>query len=293
MFVKDKGRGPGLIALVTDFGLADPYVGQVKGVLAGIAPQVLVLDISHDVQPFNVAQAGFFLAASAPHFPERAVFMAVVDPGVGAKRAILALKREEQVFLAPDNGLLEYLLDPSESRAVRAFDLTRAESRSGLQAPRPVSATFHGRDRFAWLAARLALGEDPADMGPEAPLDRLVRLKWRRPKPFEPDPLGKEMSAHVLHVDRFGNCVLNFLAGSPFFNRILDSGPSFALRLVSPIQERLWLARTYADLGEGELGLLAGSQGFLELALNRAPAAGRLGLSVGDNLTLALDMERE
>ncbi|MDD4953186.1 MAG: SAM-dependent chlorinase/fluorinase [Desulfovibrionaceae bacterium] len=293
MFVKDHGRGPGIIALVTDFGLADPYVGQVKGVLAGIAPQALVVDISHHVQPFNVAQAGFFLAASAPHFPEETVFMAVVDPGVGAKRAIVAVKKAGQVFLAPDNGLLEYVLDPSGPQAPRAFDLTLAQSTPGAQAPRSVSATFHGRDRFAWLAARLALGEDPADMGPEVPLDRLAHLKWRRPKRFEPEPLGKEISAHVLHVDRFGNCVLNLLAGSPFFGRLLDGGPCFALRLLSPLSERLRLARTYADLGEGELGLLAGSQGFLELALNQAPAARRLGLSVGDNLSMALDMERE
>lgn len=255
------------VALLTDFGLADPYVGQMKGVLARLAPQARLVDLTHGVAPFNLAQGGFFLAASAPHFPEDAVFLAVVDPGVGTARRIVAVERRRQTFLAPDNGLLGLILDGPEP--VRAFDLT----------PDPivlnrVSPTFQARDVFAPLAASLALGRPAGDLGTATDPAGLARGEWSRPE------LGETAAkAHVLHVDRFGNCALNLREGC----RI----PAEGLRLLLPGPRPIRRVRTYADLAAGEVGLLAGSQGFLELAVNMGSAARSLGLGPGAAVSLA------
>ncbi len=255
------------MALLSDFGLADPYVGQMRGALARLAPGVPVLDLTHGVTPFNLAQAGYFLAASAPHFPEDTVFVAVVDPGVGTDRRIVAVERRRQIFLAPDNGLLGLVLAGPE--ALRVFDVTPDAITLGR-----ASATFHGRDLMAPLAARLALGEALADLGTATDPAGLVRGSWSSP---ETGP-GR-VTAHVLHEDRFGNCVLNL--------RQDFAMPDHDLRLLLPAPRGLRRVRTYADLSQGEIGLLSGSQGFLELALYMGSAARSLGLGPGGSVALA------
>lgn len=162
---KRQETPPRTIALITDFGLADPYVGQMKGVLANKAPGSPVVDISHDVTPFNVAEAGFFLAASYEHFPKDAIFLAVVDPGVGSSRKIVCLQLGERLLVAPDNGLLSLALKVAWANEVRAFDVSTA-----IDAPKSVSKTFHGRDVFAPLAAWFALGGSPGQLGQEISL---------------------------------------------------------------------------------------------------------------------------
>jgi hypothetical protein len=259
---------PRTIGLITDFGLTDPYVGQVRAVLARKAPCCPVVDISHHVAPFNVAQAGFFLAASYEHFPSDAVILAVVDPGVGTDRRIACLEIGNRLLVAPDNGLLTLALNRAWSE-VRAFDLSRA-----MDAPKKVSHTFHGRDVFAPLAAWLALGGRPEDLGREIDPADLVTQTWSRP---EID--GGHAVAHVVHIDRFGNCVLNLEAGG--------LGTPRGLRMESPAGGTLAYAAKYADMPEGEPGLLEGSQGFLELAVNQRSAAKRFGLSMGDAVELA------
>lgn len=265
---KKEAPPPRPIGLITDFGLTDPYVGQVKAVLARKAPRALVVDISHEVAPFNVAQAGFFLAASYEHFPEDAVILAVVDPGVGTDRRIVCLQIDNRLLVAPDNGLLTLALNRAWSD-VRAFDLTRA-----VDAPKKVANTFHGRDVFAPLAAWLALGGTPEGFGPEIDPADLISCTWSQPEITDGRARG-----HVLHIDRFGNCVLNFEAGS--------LGEPRNLRMVSPAGGPLAYAVKYADMPEGEPGLLEGSQGFLELAVNQRSAAKRFGLSMGDPVELA------
>lgn len=193
----NPARGPRSVVLLSDFGLIDPYVGQMRGTIARLAPEVRILDLTHGVTPFNLPQAGYFLAASAPHFPEDAVFVAVVDPGVGTDRRIVAVERRRQIFLAPDNGLLDLVLQGGES--FRVFDLTPDAITLGR-----ASATFQGRDVLAPLAARLALGEPPSDLGTAMDPAGLVRSPWGRPVSEDGG-----VAAQVLHVDRFGNCVLN------------------------------------------------------------------------------------
>ncbi len=259
--------GP-VLGLLTDFGLADPYVGQMKAGLAGLAPGVPVVDISHGVRPGAVAQAGFFLAASARHFPAGSVLAAVVDPGVGTNRRILGLAAGGRLFLAPDNGLLGLVLARAgqDSPFPALHDLSAWAARPG------VSATFHGRDVFAPLAARLALGEPLDSLGPALDPASLAPPAWVAPRPGE-----NGVEATVLSVDRFGNVVLN-----------LDVG-EWAGRLARGVEvagRKVRAARTYADLSPGELGLMPGSQGFLELSLNQAPAADLLALAPGDTLSL-------
>ncbi|MGL1861067.1 MAG: SAM-dependent chlorinase/fluorinase [Pseudodesulfovibrio sp.] len=267
MFTPKKDTPPPrTIGLLTDFGLADPYVGQMKAVLAKKAPHCPVVDISHGVTPYNVAQAAFFLAASHPHFAKDAIIVAVVDPGVGTKRKIVALQVDDQILIAPDNGLLSLVNNPDH--AIRAFDLSAA-----MTGPKNISPTFHGRDVFAPLGAWIAMGGQPSELGKKIAPEDLITLPWSQPD-FQPG----HATAHVLHIDRFGNCVLNLLPGS------LGETPS--VRLPSLSSDHLACVVTYGELCTGEAGLLDGSQGFMEIAVNQHSAADKFGLALGDQIEL-------
>lgn len=289
-----------VIALLTDFGLDDPYVGQMKGVLAALAPRARVVDLSHGVEPYHVAQAGFFARASALHFPAGTVFVCVVDPGVGSERRVVLLAWRERFFLAPNNGLLSLLLaEPTvpvglssspdaaamvaSTGRVTAFDVTPP-------AP-PASATFHGRDLFAPLAARLANGEEPPALGWEIDPAGLAQAMWAAPR--EED--GR-IVASVLHADRFGNLVLN-LAVDAWAERLpvgvrlsaqAGAGRAVGFGTGGPSRLRARRVTHYAQLAPGELGLLAGSQGYLELAMNRASARETLALGPESHVLLKM-----
>ncbi|MDR3641811.1 MAG: SAM-dependent chlorinase/fluorinase [Humidesulfovibrio sp.] len=265
------------LALLTDFGLADPYAGQLRAALARQAPGASLLDISHSVEPFAVSQAAFFLAASAPHFPSTAVFVCVVDPGVGSTRRIVGVHlptpKGGQDFLAPDNGLLGLLLTTPGLARPRVFDLAEAAVRY------EASATFHGRDVFAPLAARLSSGEVLEGLGRELDAAELVRPDWSEPRIRPEAPY--ELDVHVLHVDRYGNCLLSLRSSSP------PPRPVTTLKMPWGQRRDVRMAKTYAELPLGAVGLMAGSQGFYELASNQASAAQALGLRRGDALRLA------
>lgn len=263
----------GVIALLTDFGLADPYVGQMKGALLRCAPSVRILDISHDVPAFGILQAAFFLEASRPFLPDGAVVLVVVDPGVGGPRRMVGIQAFGNIFLGPDNGVFSLLLDATNAGGVaaRAFDFTLAERSS-------FSATFYGRDIFAPLAARLAMGVACEELGRPAPLDSLVRLDTRPPVMD-----GERLRVRVVHVDRFGNCALQ--AAACVWEERLAGWP--AVWMQAPLVCELDRVRAYYQLGPQRVGILAGSQGFLELALNQGSAAAHIGLGAGDALVLA------
>jgi S-adenosylmethionine hydrolase len=253
-----------LVALLTDFGLTDPYVGQMKAVLATAAPGIPVLDLCHGIAPHDVRQAAFYLAASLPWLPPGSVVAVVVDPGVGTERRLVALTRGSHSLLAPDNGILTLVLAGTEP--LRAFDATPAMPSA--------CATFHGRDIIAPLAARLAMGETGEDLGPEVALSGLERLGGlvaRRQ--------GRRVMACVLSVDRFGNVVTS--CDIVTYGR-LPRHPA----LVEPRPLPLVAATTYAAIPPGAIGLLAGSQGYLELAAPCASAAVALGLAAGDRIVL-------
>lgn len=249
-----------VIVLLTDFGLQDPYVGQMKGALLRAAPQAAIVDLCHEVAPQDIAQAAFLLQASYRHFPDAGVFVAVVDPGVGSGRDILVARLGDRYFLAPDNGLLTFLLDEDA-----------AWWRVGASFP-DASRTFHGRDIFAPLAARLASGESPESFA--APLEAGETARLDSPWAIEKHGV---LDCRVLHVDRFGNCLLNLREGPPMH-------PGRAWRTHDGLEIRE--AQTYSDLAPGSVGLIRGSQGVMELAVNGGSCASALKLSPGSAIRL-------
>lgn len=247
---------PAIVTLTTDFGLADPYVAEMKAVILGLTRDVHIVDITHEVVAHDVAGGALALEAAAPHFPPGTVHVGVVDPGVGTPRRGLALKWRGSVFIGPDNGLFTPFLGEG-----RAFELTAAEFR------RPdVSPTFHGRDVFAPAAAHVARGIDVERMGP--PVGDPVRLSWPEERQADGWTEGT-----VIHVDRFGNLLTSIRAET-----METLGPD---PVIEAGRRTIRLVATYADLGVGEVGGLIGSGGRLEIAVNGGRAATALAASRG------------
>lgn len=258
-----SGAAP-LFALLTDFGVCDPYVGQMKAVLLSAAPCVPIVDISHGVPPHAVATGAFFLAASRRFHPAGTIFICVVDPGVGSGRDLVCIQGAAHTLLGPDNGLLAFAYrDMRATESVRVHHIAFPEN--------PASATFHGRDILAPAAALLANGASPKDLGP--PVTRpLAAPPWA-----EPQIDARSIGCTALHVDRFGNAILNL----PESAHASLAAPLF---LETPTGRRvaLSIADHYAALPPEQPGILRGSQGFCELACNGTSAAEFLGLSSGD-----------
>ncbi len=261
--------GRPVVTFLTDFGLADGYVGAMKGALLRAAPDVLPVDLTHDVPPHDVLAGAFLLAGAARWFPPGTVHVAVVDPGVGTPRRGLAARAGDWFFVAPDNGLLELVLREQPAAEVRRIanpDLCNPD-------PHP---TFHGRDVFAPVAGALARGVSLAEIGPA--VDDPVRLPLPEVRAEE-----RGLAVPVLHVDRFGNVVLGVRAGE--LRARLGDGP---WRIVEPTPAGpVFPARTYGEIPPGSLALLAGSSGWAELALDRAPAADRLGVAPGHRVLIS------
>jgi len=257
-----------LITFTTDFGLSDHFVGVMKGVVAGIAPAARVIDISHDVAPYNVTEAAFVIAEAWPYFPKRTIHVVVVDPGVGSARRPILAEAGGHFFVAPDNGVLSMVFDvaPHKVRVISNPKLMR----------RDVSRTFHGRDVFAPAAAHLAKAAQPAAFGKL--IHDYVRAGITRPARLGP----ASWRGTILKVDRFGNLITNF-ADSEFAG--IATRP-FEMRAGAQRIHRLALA--YADTPVGDLFVIVGSSGYLEIAANQTSAASLLGCSAGAPVELDL-----
>jgi len=256
-------RANGIITLTTDFGLREPFVGIMKGVMLAHASQLRFIDMAHDVSAFQPVEAGFWLAGALRYFPSGTVHVAVVDPGVGTPRALLAAMANDQVLLAPDNGLLAPLAVRRKIDRIIRIDLARLVQ-FGVS---DVSATFHGRDVFAPLAAAIASGRcDPADLGEQ--VDRLDLSGW----PETSSRADGGVAGVVVAVDRFGNLISNIEATA-------------VVALATPTVHigglRLPLRRTYGDAPAGDYLGLINSFEVLEVARSRGNAAAGLNLAVG------------
>ncbi|MGD9906373.1 MAG: S-adenosyl-l-methionine hydroxide adenosyltransferase family protein [Vicinamibacterales bacterium] len=251
-----------LIALLTDFGTLDHYVGTMKGVMLGICPEATLVDITHDVPPHDVRIAARQLAAACRYFPAGTVFLVVVDPGVGSSRRGLAVDTGDYRFVAPDNGVLGAVLDELPPR--RIVELT--ERKFALPT---VSRTFEGRDRFAPAAAWLARGAAITTLG--RGVTAPVRLDW--PSPTErPDGVDGEVEL----VDRFGNLVTNI--GRAAVERLLRGG---GIDIAAGGHAVAHLVDTYADVPAGAVCALFGSSDRLEIAVSGGSAAAHLALGTG------------
>ena len=251
----------GCITLLTDFGTTDPYVAAMRGVALSINPDVQLVDISHEVAPHDIAEAGYMLGNSFRYFPQGTVHAAVVDPGVGSERRILAAEVGGHVLMAPDNGLLSVAL--REGEPARMVNVTNGE-----YFRHPVSLTFHGRDIFAPVAAHLTLGADLGAMGP--PVDDYERVEGAELLADEHAAAGR-----VIHVDRFGTLVTNISREQ--LAVLQGSGPG-DLHVSVAGREIRRLHRTFSDVAVGEFLAVTGSSGLLEIAVNQGSAADLLGV---------------
>ncbi|MCD6014856.1 MAG: SAM-dependent chlorinase/fluorinase [Solirubrobacterales bacterium] len=263
------------ITFLSDYGSDDEFAGVCRAVIARLAPEAPVVDLTHGIRRHDVRQGAAVLANTLTYAPA-GVHLAVVDPGVGSPRKAVALRvgDEDRMLVGPDNGLL--------SLAVARFGGALEAADVSLSAVRlePVSATFHGRDIFAPVAAHLALGATPGELGEPIEPSSLVGLELTGPA-VEPDAC---LAAQVSHVDRFGNVVL--LAGA---EHAADAGLGLGRALTLEAGEErheIAYALTFVDLPADELLLYLGSFGNLTLAVNRASAADRLGLGPGDAVVL-------
>ncbi len=245
------------VFFLSDFGLADPYVGIVKAVMEGIAPGISIVDLAHEVPPQDVRRAAYGLYESVPFLPKGSVVLAVVDPGVGsARRAVVVVG--ERFYVAPDNGLLSLAFMRDPPKAAYLID-----EQAFTQMP---SATFHARDVFGPAAARLALGVDPSRFGQPIELEELVRL----PVTFE-----QGLHGEILTFDRFGNAITNLMGPLP-------EPVEFAL----VAGRTLPFARTYGDVYPGEPVVYLGSAGLVEIAVREGNAREALGLVEGMEVVL-------
>jgi S-adenosylmethionine hydrolase len=262
------GKGSGVVSFLTDYGLNDPYVGEVKARMLSVCKDVKVVDVTHSVEPQNVLQGALLLYLSYRFFPEGTVHLAVVDPGVGTERRGVVIATRRYWFVGPDNGLLYPAAN--EDGIVSCYEIELEGYR------RYGGETFHGRDVFGPVAAEMACGMKPRlrEVDPRT----IVRLELGRA-----EVTNTSVRAKVLHVDRFGNCITNLRSEDlpPWFR----TGRSFRVR-VSGRELRARFLRAYAEAAQGELLLTLGGTGFLEVSVNRGSAAKELGLRIGSEVVI-------
>jgi S-adenosylmethionine hydrolase len=246
---------PAAITLLTDFGTADGYVAELKGVLVSLAPGASIVDLSHDIPAQDIAMARLTVARYWKRFPVGTVHVVVVDPGVGTARAAIAIASEGRLLVGPDNGVLSPALFSLDARVVQ------------LPVDPRVSSTFHGRDVFAPVAARLALGEPLEAVG--EPHREAVRLRTPQPRR---DAYGL-LHGVVLTFDRFGNVITNLITQE-------------RVGMVKVAGRAARLVRTYGEAAPGEMVALVGSSGLVEIAVREGNAAQTLGISRGDAVVL-------
>ncbi|MCI0696428.1 SAM-dependent chlorinase/fluorinase [candidate division KSB1 bacterium] len=258
----------GIITLLTDFGQRDGYVAAMKGVMLGLDPAAKLIDISHEVEPQNVAAGAFILESHFRYFPAGTVHLAVIDPGVGSPRAALACYAGGHFFVAPDNGLLDFCLGFSDLQAVRL-----AQKKFWRET---ISSTFHGRDIFAPVAAHLARGEPLHHLGESFVLQRKL-------PPLLCQIKGKVLQGQIAYTDRFGNLISNI---SEQQLREFAKNQTVTITLAGHLIGSL--NKTYAEVPPNAPIALIGSFGFLEIGVNLGNAQLRFGARRGTPIAIEL-----
>ncbi|MBF0309789.1 MAG: SAM-dependent chlorinase/fluorinase [Magnetococcales bacterium] len=263
----DRAAGYPPIVLLTDFGLRDPYVGEVKGRLYALVPGVPVIDLCHDLPPFAIRTGSWLIGRCLPHMPRRALWLGIVDPGIGSCRRVLGLSRGETLFIGPDNGLFSSLFC-QEGIRVYALDALPVSG---------ASRTFRGRDHFPLLASRLLHGTPLEELGsPVSDMVRLADAGWR--------VIDGGWETEIMLIDHFGN-LITALPGEHLGGETLrcQVGNGSCRGLVD----------TFSSLPPGEAGCLIGSFDTLEIVVNQGSAADRFGARPGDTLRVTLETNPE
>ncbi len=255
---------PPIITLLTDFGTTDHYVAAMKGVILSISPQAKIVDITHEVQSQNIMTGAYLLANTVPWFPHGTIHLAIVDPGVGSGRRIIAGRWGDQVIVAPDNGLVS--LVQQKTPADEVYEVSNRQ----YSLPE-ISDTFQGRDIMAPAAAHLACGTLPSALGP--PIDQPLTIHVPQPEMKKGKLVGQ-----VIHIDRFGNLVTNITT-----EQFRDFAPSTV-----QIKDRVIgsFVGTYADVAVGRPLAVIGSSNMLEISVNQGSARDELMANIGDEVTL-------
>jgi len=275
-----------IITLTTDFGLTDAYVAAVKGVILGINPEAKLIDICHTIKPQNIPQAAFVLGTAYQFFPPKTIHVVVVDPGVGTERRAIILRTKSASFVAPDNGVLSYVIQQSiGGRLIN--NLQQIELEPGLEAvaittPRfwrsTVSPTFHGRDIFAPVAARLSLGFPLTDFGEVVTSVTILPL----PQPYQAG--DGSVVGHIVHIDSFGNLITDIRSSD-----LPQARGAITIEVGNQLISGL--SRTYAG-GSGLLALV-GSDGYLEIAVREGSASAFLDAEIGGEVRIRQLSSRE
>jgi S-adenosylmethionine hydrolase len=275
---------PAPIVILTDFGTTDPFVGIMKGVIAQIAPQTPTIDLTHEIPPGDIRRGAVTLWQSVDYFSEGSTFLIVIDPGVGTSRRAILLDNGRQRFIAPDNGVLSFILGEKP----QAWEITNPQ----LALPHP-GTTFHGRDIFAPAAAHASLGVLSPGFG--ATLSDLQLL----PLPQLSAPSPGILQGQILHADRFGNLLTSLgkfrrNAKQLQFTPWVGALPSFStlpgsIQLGLPNGIILPWAKTFAEIPTGQAAVILGSSGLLEIVANRQSAANLLNLQADEPVTLRFE----
>ena len=258
-----------IVTLTSDFGLKDPYVAEMKAVILSICPNATIVDVTHEVEKFNIRAGAFMLASAAPYFPKGTVHVAVVDPGVGTERRSILIQTLQGFFVGPDNGLLIFAAE--KQGIVSVHEITNTM----FMLPR-VSSIFHGRDVFAPAAAHVANGVLAADFGPETS-DAL------KPEFAKVTCSNGALIGEILHVDGFGNVITNI---SEQETTQLCMG-EWILAELPKCKLKLKFGKTYAEAQPKEALALIGSHGYVELAVNQGNAAETFQTMAGDKVKLS------
>lgn len=267
LYIKQIMTKP-IITLTTDFGLSDPYVAEMKAVILSINPNATIVDITHQIEKFNIKMGAYILAVASPYFPKDTIHVAVIDPGVGTKRRAILIQTNQGYFIGPDNGVL--ILAAKRQKIQHVYKITNPK----LMLPK-ISNTFHGRDIFAPAAAYLAKGASPLEFGPK--LHKIVTPKFAEITKRKNMILGE-----VIHIDEFGNIVTNFekkeleAIGA---NRIVN------IKLKNT-RVQLKLCKAYAEAKAQKPLAIIGSHEFLEISINQGNAAETFKIKVGDKVVL-------
>ena len=257
-----------LITLTTDFGLRDPFVGIMKGVIAGINPQARVIDLTHDISPQDVLAGALTLRHSIRYFPRGTIHIAVVDPGVGSARRPILVESDGNYFIGPDNGVLSLATDAL--KPAQTVELSNA-----CYQLHPASATFHGRDIFAPAAAHLSLGAPPAAFGPK--LDSFVVLALPAAR-----LQGNTLDGEIIYIDGFGNLFTNIEEND------LPEQPGGCAAIAMGAIHVSGLSPNYAAAAGEKYVAVINSWGLLEIAVNRGNAQQNSGAKVGDKVKVVL-----
>jgi len=257
---------------MTDFGEDDFFVASLKGVILKINPSARIIDITHQVRSFDPESAGFILHACCKYFPQKTIFLVIVDPGVGSSRKILLVQTKGYFFIAPDNGLLTLVLEEEKPQKIWSVE----NEKYFLQKK---SRTFEGRDKMAPAAAYLSKGIPPDELGPQ--LKAYKKLKVKRASIKQ-----QEISGHVLYTDKFGNLITNIPA--QFLHSLQEKHPGRKLCLHLKDTEVRRFGESYSSARKGELLFLTGSLGLTEIAAREDSASRKLKARPGDQVKIVL-----